>query len=97
MQGTFFRLMTGMLEKNLKAGTMLSGLPQWLVGKESTCSAGAGVRALDQEGPWRRAWPATPVFLPGQSLGQRSLEGYSLWGHIESGMTELTKHTHVCF
>ena len=30
--------------------------------------------------PWRRAWQPTPVFLPGESHGQRSLEGYSLWG-----------------
>ena len=27
--------------------------------------------------PWRRAWQPTPVFLPGESLGQRSLAGYS--------------------
>ena len=27
--------------------------------------------------PWRRAWQPTPVFLPGESHGQRSLEGYS--------------------
>jgi len=26
--------------------------------------------------PWRRAWQPTPVFLPGESQGQRSLEGY---------------------
>ena len=31
--------------------------------------------------PWRRAWQPTPVFLPGESHGQRSLVGYSLWGH----------------
>ena len=30
--------------------------------------------------PWRRARQPTPVFLPGESHGQRSLEGYSLWG-----------------
>ena len=29
----------------------------------------------------------TPVFLPGESHGQRSLVGYSLWGHKESDMT----------
>ena len=29
--------------------------------------------------PWRRAWPPTPVLLPGESHGQRSLAGYSLW------------------
>ena len=27
---------------------------------------------------WRRKWQSTPVFLPGGSLGQRSLSGYSL-------------------
>ena len=27
--------------------------------------------------PWRREWQPTPVFLPGESRGQRSLEGYS--------------------
>ena len=38
--------------------------------------------------PWRRAWQATPVFLPGESHGQRSLVGYSPWGCKESDMTE---------
>ena len=31
--------------------------------------------------PWRRKWQPTPVFLPGASHGQRSLVGYSPWGH----------------
>ena len=30
--------------------------------------------------PWRRAWQPTPVFLPGESRGQRSLGGYGPWG-----------------
>ena len=30
--------------------------------------------------PWRRAWQPTLVSLPGESHGQRSLEGYSPWG-----------------
>ena len=30
--------------------------------------------------PWRRAWPPTPVFLPGESHGHRSLVGYSPQG-----------------
>ena len=47
---------------------------------------------------WRRAWQPTPVFLPGESHGQRSLVGYSPWGHKESDMTEATwHHTHKCF
>ena len=29
---------------------------------------------------WGREWPPTPGFLPGESHGQRSLAGYSLWG-----------------
>ena len=40
--------------------------------------------------PWRRAWQPTPVFLPGEYHGQRSLTGYSPWGHKESDMTEVT-------
>ena len=39
--------------------------------------------------PWRRAWQPTPVLLPGESHRQRSLVGYSPWGHIESYVTEL--------
>ena len=39
--------------------------------------------------PWRRAWQPTPAFLPGESHGQRSLAGYSSWGHKESD-TEAT-------
>ena len=43
---------------------------------------------------WRRKWQPTPGFLPGKSHGQRSLVGYSLWGHKESDTTEqLTTHT----
>ena len=40
--------------------------------------------------PWRRAWQPTPVFLSGQSHGQRSLVGYSPWGLKKSDMTEVT-------
>ena len=36
----------------------------------------------------RRQWHSTPVLLPGKSHGQRSLVGYSPWGHYESDMTE---------
>ena len=30
--------------------------------------------------PWRREWPPTPVFLPGEFYGQRRLAGYCPWG-----------------
>ena len=38
--------------------------------------------------PWRRAWQPTPLFLPGESHGQRSLVGYSQQGCKESDKTE---------
>ena len=42
--------------------------------------------------PWRREWQPTPVFLPEQSHGQRSLTDYSPWDHKESDTTEVTEH-----
>jgi len=38
--------------------------------------------------PWRRARQPTPVFLPGESHGQRSPVGYSPWGPKELDITE---------
>jgi len=32
---------------------------------------------------WRKKWQLTPIILPGESHGQRNLEGYSPWGHKE--------------
>ena len=37
---------------------------------------------------WRRKWQPTPVFLPGKSHRQRSLVGYSPWGHKKSDTSE---------
>ena len=37
---------------------------------------------------WRRKWQPTPVFLPGESQGQRSLMDYSPWDCKDSDMTE---------
>ena len=37
---------------------------------------------------WRRKWQPTPVFLPGESHGRRSLVGYSPQGRKESDTTE---------
>ena len=39
---------------------------------------------------WRRKWQPTPVFLPGESQGRRSLVGCQLWGRTESDTTEAT-------
>ena len=47
--------------------------------------------------PWRRARHPTPVFLPGESHGQRSLMGYSPWGHKvrHDWVTEYTLSSHT--
>ena len=46
------------------------------------------VQSLAGKIPWRKEWQPTPVILNGESHGQRSLEGYSSWGHKEPDMTE---------
>ena len=48
------------------------------------------VRSLGWEDPLEEAWKPTPVFLPGESHGQRSLAGYSPWGHKELDTAEAT-------
>ena len=42
--------------------------------------------------PWRRAWQPTPVFLPREFHGQRSLESYSPWNREESDTIEMIEH-----
>ena len=82
-------------EGTLKTGTIFVylllysqslGFPGGSVGKESACNA----RFDPWIGkiPWSRKWQPTPVLLPGVSHGQRSLVGYSPWGHKESDTTE---------
>ena len=46
--------------------------------------------------PWRREWLPTPVFLPGEFHGQRSLAGYSPCGHKESDMTQRLNNNTYC-
>ena len=38
--------------------------------------------------PWEREWQPTPVFLPGEFHGQRSLADYSPWGFKENSMNQ---------
>ena len=42
---------------------------------------------------WRRKWQSTPVFLPGEFHGQRSVAGYSPQGRKESDTTKRLTHT----
>ena len=54
------------------------------------------VQSLVAKIPWRRKWQLIPVFLPGESHGQRRLVGYSPCGHEELDMTEqLSMYTHI--
>ena len=39
---------------------------------------------------WRRKFQPTPVFLPGEIHGHRSLVGHGPWGHKDSDVTEVT-------
>ena len=63
-------------------------------GKESACQCRRHIKTEFHPWiwkiPWRRAWQPTPVFLPRESHGQRSLAGYGLQGHKEPDMTEIT-------
>ena len=45
-------------------------------------------QSLGWEDPWRRKWQPTPVFLPREFHGQRSLAGYSPWDHKELVTTQ---------
>ena len=70
----------------------LWGFPGGTSGKEPACQRrrhkGPGFNPWVGTIPWRRAWHPTPVFLPGEAHGQRSLRGYSPWGCKELNMTE---------
>ena len=46
------------------------------------------VPSLGWEDLWRRDWLPTPIFLPREYHGQRTLVGYSQWGHKQSDTTE---------
>ena len=63
-------------------------------GKEHACQCRrhkrCGFKPWVRKIPWRRPWQPTPVSLPGESHGQRSLVGYSPRGHKESDTTEVT-------
>ena len=64
-------------------------LPWWLSGKESVCqSRKLGFDHWVRKIPQRRAWQPTPVFLPGESHGQKGLVGYSPEGYKEWDVTE---------
>ena len=67
------------------------GWPCWLYGGSLVAQTVKNLPVIRRPGfdpwvgkiPWRREWLPTPVFLPGESVGQRSLVNYSPWDHSE--------------
>ena len=76
---------------------LLKGFSMWHSGKESAwqcrkykrCAFNPWVRNI----PWRRKWQPIPVLLLGKSHGQKSLVGYSPWGHRVGHRS--AQHTHA--
>ena len=66
------------------------GLSWWFSGKESACQCRRWVGKI----PWSREWLPTPVFLPGEFRGLKSLAGYTVHGVTESNLTEQLALTH---
>ena len=73
---------------------VIVGFPGGSSGKEPACQCRrrkrCGFDPWVAKIPWTKKWNPTPVFLPGESYGQRNLMGYSPWGHRDSDMI---KHT----
>ena len=72
-----------MLNKRLSSLNKLKntcGLPYSSDGKESGAMQEIQVSSLGQEDPLEKEMATHPVFLPGESHGQRSLAGNCLWG-----------------
>ena len=73
------------------------GLPSGVSGKEPACQWRRCERHAFSPWvgkiPWRKAWQPTPVVLPRECPGQRSLSGCSPWGRKESDTTDVTAHT----
>ena len=67
----------------------ITGLP-WRLSRWGVClQCGRGMfNPWVGKMPWRRKWQPTPVFLPREFHGERSLVGYSPYGHEESDTTE---------
>ena len=69
-------------------------LPWWLRRKSVSLQCRRpGFNSWVRKIPWRRKWQPTLVFLLGESHGQRSLAGYSLWGCKSWTRLSVSKHT----
>ena len=78
-----------MIPPRVKTVSALSSISSGASGEERTCRCRR--QELDpwaRKVPWKRDWQPTPVLLPGEAHGQRSLAGYSPWGRKESDTTQ---------
>ena len=67
--------------------TVNLGFPGGSVVKNPPANVGYMGSIPESEDPLEKKWQPSPVFLPGQSRGQRSLVNYSPWGHKELDAT----------
>ena len=80
----------------------VAGFPGGINGKEPACQCRrlkrCGLNPRVGKIPWRREWQLAPVFLPEESHGQRSLEGYSPSGCSQTRLKLLSTpiHTSCC-
>ena len=86
-------------EKGFRTMAFLLGFPGGTSGKEPDCQCRRCKRLSFSpclgKIPQRRLWQPTPVFLPRESHGQRSLTGYSPQSYRETDMTEATQPMHT--
>ena len=79
----FLSLASDHMKTERKMVTIYKGFPGGTSGKEPACQCRRHKRCRFDPWigkiPWRRVWQPTPGFLPGESRGQRSLEGWSPW------------------
>ena len=78
----------------------MQGFPSGVSGKEPACQCRRckrhGFDPRVRKIPWIRKWQPIPVFLPGETHGQRSLVGCSPWGHKELIQPKWVS-MHTCF
>ena len=75
------------------------GFPGGSDGKESACNTGdlGSIPGLNHKIPWRRAWPPTPVFLPGESPWTEEPGGLQSMGSKRVRHDWVTKHACICW
>ena len=76
----------------LKLNVFYQGFPGGSDSKEPPVVQQTRVPSLGQEYPLEREWLPSPIFLAGEFHGQRSLIGYSPWGHRESDTIKQQAH-----